>query len=75
MFIRNLVRYRRMMVILIGLIIINIITRFMININSHDNFSMVAYLLVSIIWIDLVRVSSEGLVQMVDRWISEENRF
>ena len=75
MFIRNLVRYRRMMIILIGLIVINIITHFMIDKHSHDNFSMVAYLLVSIVWIDLIRVNTEGLVQMVDRWIRDENRF
>ena len=75
MFIRNLVRYRRMMMILVGLIIINIITRFMIDSHSHDNFSLVAYLMVSIVWIDLIRVNTEGLVQMVDRWIRDENRF
>lgn len=75
MFIRNLVRYRRMMIILIGLIVINIMTHFMIDIHSHDNFSMVAYLLVSIVWIDLIRVNTEGLVKWVDRMIEEENRF
>ena len=64
-----------MMIILIGLIVINIMTHFMIDIHSHDNFSMVAYLLVSIVWIDLIRINTEGLVQMVDRWIRDENSY
>lgn len=75
MFIRNLVRYRRMMMILVGLIIINIITRFMIDSHSHDNFPLVAYILVSIIWVDFIRVNTEFFVQMVDRWIREENGY
>ena len=75
MFIRNLVRYRRMMMILVGLIIINIITQFMIDSHSHDNFPLVTYILVSIIWVDFIRVNTEFFVQMVDRWIREENGY
>lgn len=75
MFIRNLIRYRRMMIILIGLIMINVITRFMIDINAHDNFSLISFLLVNIIWIDFVRVRSEDYVQMIDRWIREDSEY
>jgi hypothetical protein len=75
MFIRNLIRYRRMMIILIGLILINVITRFMIDINAHDNFSLISFLLVNIIWIDFVRVRSEDYIQMIDRWIREESDY
>jgi hypothetical protein len=73
MYIRNLVRYRRMKSILFGLIIINIITRFVIDINFHDNFSLISYLLVSIIWIDFVRVLSEEYVQFIDDEIRKES--
>jgi hypothetical protein len=64
-----------MMIILTGLICINIATQFMIDIKSNDHFAFISYLLVSSIWIDLIRVSTEGFVQMVDRWIKEENEF
>ena len=72
MYIRNLVRFRRMRSILLGLIIINIITRFVIDININDNFSLISYLLVSIIWIDFVRVLSEEYVQFIDDKIRNE---
>ena len=75
MFIQNLVRYRRIKIILIGLMVINIITRFVIDITAHDNFSLIVYLLLSIIWIDLVRVYTESYVRMVDRWIKEESEY
>jgi len=73
MYIRNLVRFRRMRSILLGLIIINIITRFVIDINFNDNFSLISYLLVSIIWIDFVRVLSEEYVQFIDDEIRKES--
>jgi hypothetical protein len=73
MYIRNLVRFRRMRSILLGLIIINIITRFVIDINMNDNFSLLSYLLVSIIWIDFVRVLSEEYVQFIDDEIRKES--
>jgi c-di-AMP phosphodiesterase-like protein len=73
MYIRNLVRFRRMRSILLGLIIINIITRFVIDINMNDNFSLISYLLVSIIWIDFVRVLSEEYVQFIDDEIRKES--
>jgi hypothetical protein len=73
MYIRNLVRFRRMKSILLGLIIINIITRFVIDINFNDNFSLISYLLVSIIWIDFVRVLSEEYVQFIDDEIRKES--
>jgi hypothetical protein len=72
MYIRNLVRFRRMRSILLGLIIINIITRFVIDINMSDNFSLISYLLVSIIWIDFIRVITDELVQYVDDQIRNE---
>lgn len=72
MYIRNLVKYRRIVIILVGLIIINIITRFVIDINMNDNFSLISYLLVSIIWIDFVRVITDELVQYVDEQIRNE---
>jgi c-di-AMP phosphodiesterase-like protein len=72
MYIRNLVRFRRMRSILLGLIIINIITRFVVDINFNDNFSLISYLLVSIIWIDFVRVLSEEYVQFIDDEIRKE---
>jgi c-di-AMP phosphodiesterase-like protein len=72
MYIRNLVRFRRMRSILLGLIIINIITRFVVDINFNDNFSLISYLLVSIIWIDFVRVLSEEYVQFIDDKIRNE---
>lgn len=75
MFIRNLIRYRRMMIILIGLILINVITRFMFDIKAHDNFSLFSFLLVNMIWIDFVRVRSEDYVQMIDRWIREDSEY
>jgi cell division protein FtsW (lipid II flippase) len=75
MFIQNLIRYRRMVIILIGLIIINIITRFIIDNFSHDNFALIVYLLMSIIWIDLIRVFTEPNVKMVDQWIKEDNGY
>jgi hypothetical protein len=75
MFIQNLVRYRRINIILIGLMVINIITRFVMDITAHDNFSLIVYLLLSIIWIDLVRVYTEPYVRMVDRWIKEESDY
>jgi hypothetical protein len=73
MYIRNLVRFRRMRSILLGLIIINIITRFIVDINFNDNFSLISYLLVSIIWIDFVRVLSEEYVQFIDDEIRKES--
>jgi len=73
MYIRNLVRFRRMRSILLGLIIINIITRFVIDIKMNDNFSLISYLLVSIIWIDFVRVLSEEYVQFIDDEIRKES--
>ncbi len=73
MYIRNLVRFRRMRSILLGLIIINIITRFVVDINFNDNFSLISYLLVSIIWIDFVRVLSEEYVQFIDDEIRKES--
>jgi hypothetical protein len=72
MYIRNLVKYRRIVTILVGLILINIITRFVIDINFNDNFSLVSYLLVSIIWIDFIRVTTDELVQYVDDQIRNE---
>jgi hypothetical protein len=75
MFIQNLIRYRRMVIILVGLIIINIITRFVIDNTAHDNFALIAYLLFSIIWIDLIRVITEPNVKMVDQWIKEDNGY
>jgi hypothetical protein len=72
MYIRNLVKYRRIVTILLGLIVINIITRFVIDINFNDNFSLVSYLLVSIIWIDFIRVITDELVQYVDDQIRNE---
>jgi hypothetical protein len=72
MYIRNLVKYRRIVTILVGLIVINIITRFVIDINFNDNFSLVSYLLVSIIWIDFIRVITDELVQYVDDQIRNE---
>jgi hypothetical protein len=75
MFIQNLIRYRRMVIILVGLIIINVITRFVIDNTAHDNFALIAYLLFSIIWIDLIRVLTEPNVKMVDQWIKEDNGY
>ena len=75
MFIQNLVRYRRINIILIGLMVINIITRFVMDITAHDKFSLIVYLLLSIVWIDLVRVYTEPYVRMVDRWIKEESDY
>jgi len=72
MYIRNLVKYRRIVIILLGLIVINIITRFVIDINMNDNFSLISYLLVSIIWIDLIRVITDDVVQYVDDQIRNE---
>ena len=72
MYIRNLVKYRRIVTILVGLIVINIITRFVIDINFNDNFSLVSYLLVSIIWIDFIRVITDDVVQYVDDQIRNE---
>jgi len=72
MYIRNLVKYRRIVIILVGLIVINIISRFVIDINFNDNFSLVSYLLVSIIWIDFIRVITDELVQYVDDQIRNE---
>ncbi len=75
MFIQNLIRYRRMVIILVGLIVINVITRFVIDNTAHDNFALIAYLLFSIIWIDLIRVLTEPNVKMVDQWIKEDNGY
>ncbi len=72
MYIRNLVKYRRIVTILVGLIVINIITRFVIDINFNDNFSLISYLLVSIIWVDFVRVMTDEIVQYVDDQIRNE---
>ena len=72
MYIRNLVKYRRIVIILVGLIVINIISRFVIDINFNDNFSLISYLLVSIIWIDFIRVITDKLVQYVDDQIRNE---
>jgi hypothetical protein len=72
MYIRNLVKYRRIVTILVGLIVINIITRFVIDINFNDNFSLISYLLVSIIWVDFVRVITDEVVQYVDDQIRNE---
>ena len=75
MFIQNLIRYRRLVIILVGLIVINVITRFVIDNTAHDNFALIAYLLFSIIWIDLIRVITEPNVKMVDQWIKEDNGY
>lgn len=72
MYIRNLVKYRRIVTILVGLIVINIITRFVIDIQFNDNFSFISYLLVSIIWVDFVRVITDEVVQYVDDQIRNE---
>ena len=72
MYIRNLIKYRRIVTILVGLIVINIITRFVIDINFNDNFSLISYLLVSIIWIDFIRVITDEFVQYVDDQIRNE---
>lgn len=73
MYIRNLFKYRRIRSIFLGLIIINIITRFVIDIQFNDNFSFISYLLVSIIWIDFVRVVSDEAVQFIDDEIRKES--
>lgn len=66
----NLVRYRRMLVILGGLIYLNIYFQFSFGANTTDGWSLIYFLLLNFLWIDLIRVSTERYVRNIDEYIN-----
>ena len=68
----NLVRYRRNMVILFGLIIMNIALRIFISLNGLDLVVFCSYMSLNLIWIDAIRRRRKEMIEAVDKLIEDD---
>ena len=71
--IMNLIKYRRNLIILIGMILINILTFIFVDVRDYDDWNLIKYLLINFLWIDTIRLLLENNVRMVDRYLDEGN--
>ena len=68
----NLVRHRRNIAIILGLIIMNIGLRIFIYFKGLDVVVFCSYLSLNLIWIDVMRRRTEEMIKGVDKMIEDD---
>lgn len=64
----NLFRYRRNLVILAGMIILNISTQIFIAVRGYDIIVSCSYFSLTTIWISLLYLSTKDIIEAVDNY-------
>ena len=65
----NLIRYRRNLIIIIGMILMNIVMQIYVGYKGMDAVTIGSYFSANMIWIDTMRRFCEPLVKIVDEMI------
>jgi hypothetical protein len=64
----NLFRYRRNLVIIVGMIIINIATQIFIDVKGCDFILGCSYFSLNTIWISILYMSTKDIIEAVDNY-------
>ena len=69
----NILQYRRNQFIFMGMIYLNIYIRFSIGPRNYDNWTLIYYLLLNFLWVDLMRVMYKRIYNDLKNTIQDSN--
>jgi len=65
----NIIRHRRNITMILGIIFLNIYIRLMLNPLKYDDWSLIFYGLINLTWILLIHVSTKESIKELDKII------